>query len=447
MYQDTIAAISTPLGEGGIGIVRLTGLETRSIIEKVFNGQLSHRRLSYGHIVDPANGEIVDEVLVSYLAAPYTYTREDVGEINCHGGALPLQRTLEVVLMHGARLAYPGEFTLRAFLNGRIDLAQAEAVLDVIRAKTQASLRLAMQGLEGHLSAAITAIRCQLLSALAYLTARIDFPEDEVEDQDILQPLTEVLWKLQQLVLDADKGIVYRQGVRTAIVGRSNVGKSSLLNRLLRQERAIVTPIPGTTRDTVEEIMNLQGIPFVLVDTAGIMLSKNLVESLGIERSRRAMEQADLLLLVLDTSEPMTRADKDIIGSIGDKATLVIANKCDLPQQAKDKIEALPWKTVFTSALTGEGLAELEERMLGTVLEGKVIASDALLVNNPRHKSALERTEKHLAQALSALEARMPDDCVTIDLTAALNSLGEITGETVREDLLETIFSDFCIGK
>ncbi len=445
MYQDTIAAISTPLGEGGIGIVRLSGKEARLIAQRVFRGRLSHRCLNYGHIIDPDSGEVVDEVLACFMAAPHTYTREDVVEINCHGGPLPLQRILELVLRCGARLAHPGEFTLRAFLNGRIDLAQAEAVLDIVRAKTQASLRIALQGLEGRLSAQIKAVRSQLMSVLAYLTAKIDFPKDEVEEQDIVHPLNAALKGLQQLIATADSGIIYRQGVRTAIVGRPNVGKSSLLNQLLRQDRSIVTPIPGTTRDTVEEAVNLKGVPFILIDTAGIIRSKELVESLGIERSRRAIEQADLVLLVIDVSQFLTSADREIIDLIGDKTVLTVANKCDLPQQAQ--MEGLPGEVVFISALTGEGLDELEEKMVNTVLGGKVFTSDALLVNNPRHKSTLQRAEKHLLQALSGIEADIPDDFITIDLTAALNALGEITGETVQEELLDNIFSHFCIGK
>lgn len=445
MYQDTIAAISTPLGVGGIGIVRLSGSDSRVIVERIFKGKLSHRCLNYGHIIDPESGEVIEEVLVSYMAAPHTYTREDVVEINCHGGPVPQQSVLQLALRYGARLAHPGEFTLRAFLNGRIDLAQAESVLDIIRAKTQASLRLAMQGLEGRLSGAIKAVRSQLMSVLSYLTVRIDFPEDEVEPQDILQPLRSTLENLRQLIATADSGIVYRQGIRTAIVGRPNVGKSSLLNQLLRQERSIVTPVPGTTRDTIEEVVNLKGVPFILVDTAGIVHSKELVESLGVERSRRAIEQADLVLLVIDLNEPIRDGDSEIIDSIGDKAVLVVANKCDLPQKAK--LEELRWEAVFTSALSGEGLAKLEERMVNTALGGRVIVSDAPVVNNPRHKNALERAERNLSQALSGIEAGMPDDFITIDLTAALNAMGEITGETVQEELLEIIFSNFCIGK
>ena len=445
MYQDTIAAISTPLGEGGIGIVRLSGARARSITQAVFGGQLADRRLSYGHIVDPDRKEVVDEVLVSYMAAPHTYTREDVVEINCHGGPMPLQRILQLVLGCGARLANPGEFTLRAFLNGRIDLAQAESVLDIVRSRTQASLRLAQQGLRGRLSADVRSIRSRLLSALAYLTARVDFPEDEIEPQDVSVTLNEALTELRRLLATADAGMVYRQGVRTAIVGRPNVGKSSLLNRLLREDRAIVAAVPGTTRDVIEEGVNLGGVPFVLLDTAGITDSRDPVERLGVERSRRAIGQADLVLPVIDVSEPVSEADRQILGLIGEKPALVAANKCDLPVRAT--LEGMRWPVVLLSALTGVGLPRLEEAMVTLALGGKVVASDALLVSNPRHKDAMERAERGVSQALAGLASGVPDDFATIELTAALDALGEITGETVSDALLETIFSRFCIGK
>ncbi len=445
MYQDTIAAISTPIGEGGIGIVRLSGNEARPIAQRLFPKPLANRRLVYGHISDPENGEVVDEVLVAYMEAPHTYTREDLVEINCHGGPLPLQRVLELTLRYGARLANPGEFTLRAFLNGRIDLAQAESVLDVVQAKTQASLRLAVQGLEGKLSEPIKQVRSDLMEILAYLTARIDFPEDEVEEQDISGPLEKAQLTLQDLIANADAGMVYRQGVRTAIVGRPNVGKSSLLNRLLRQSRAIVTTTPGTTRDTLEEVVNLKGVPFLLIDTAGIIDSRDEVETLAVERSKKAIEQADFVLFVLDSSEPLADSDRQLIDLLTEKTVLVAANKCDLPPQVD--INELPWLQVSTSALTGEGLTDLENGMVNTVLGGRVITSDASLVTNPRHKEALLRAEEHLGQAQTAIAEALPDDFVTIDLTAALNALGEITGEAVTEELLETIFSRFCIGK
>ena len=445
MYRDTIAAISTPPGEGGIGIVRLSGSEALSIAGSIFPRRLSDRLLQYGHVIDPETGERVDEVLVSYMAAPHTYTREDIIEINCHGGPLPLQRILQLALRHGARAARPGEFTLRAFLNGRIDLAQAESVLDVVRARTEASLRVAVQGLEGRLSSAVRDLRRPLLSALAYLTARIDFPEDEIPPQDVAGPLREASRLLKELISTADAGMVYRLGVKTAIVGRPNVGKSSLLNRLLREDRSIVTPVPGTTRDTVEEVANIQGVPFVLVDTAGIVHSRDAVESLGVERSRRAIERADLVLAVVDVSQPLTDADREIAALIGAKAALVVANKCDLPAQANPG--ELGRETVYTSALSGEGLGRLEEKMAAAALGGRATAPDELLVNNPRHKDALQRAAASLDQALRDLDAGMADDFVTIHLTAGLGALGEITGETVREDLLETIFADFCIGK
>lgn len=445
MYQDTIAAISTPIGECGIGIVRLSGREALPIVQRLFSRKLENRRLVYGHIVDPDSAEMVDEVLVAYMKSPHTYTREDIVEIDCHGGAIPLQRILGLALRQGARLANPGEFTLRAFLNGRIDLAQAESVLDVIQSKTQASLRLAMQGLDGKLSEPVREVRRSLMDILAYLAARIDFPEDEVAEQDVREPLEKARSALQQLVANADAGMVYRQGVRTAIVGRPNVGKSSLLNRLLRQSRAIVTPIPGTTRDTLEETVNLKGVPFLLIDTAGIMESNNVVEALAVERSRKAITQADFVLLVIDTSEPLTQSDRGLIDLLSEKTVLVAANKCDLPRRAD--MDELPWLQVSTSALTGEGLEGLETAMVNSVLGGKVVTSDALLVTNPRHKEALQRAERHLRLARAALEENLPDDFVTIDLTAALNALGEITGEAVTDELLDIIFSRFCIGK
>jgi tRNA modification GTPase len=445
VYQDTVAAISTPIGECGIGIVRLSGREALPIVQRLFSRKLENRRLVYGHIVDPDSAEMVDEVLVAYMKAPHTYTREDIVEIDCHGGAIPLQRILGLALRQGARLANPGEFTLRAFLNGRIDLAQAESVLDVIQSKTQASLRLAMQGLDGKLSEPVREVRRSLMDILAYLAARIDFPEDEVAEQDVREPLEKARSALQQLVANADAGMVYRQGVRTAIVGRPNVGKSSLLNRLLRQSRAIVTPIPGTTRDTLEETVNLKGVPFLLIDTAGIMESNNVVEALAVERSRKAITQADFVLLVIDTSEPLTQSDRGLIDLLSEKTVLVAANKCDLPRRAD--MDELPWLQVSTSALTGEGLEGLETAMVNSVLGGKVVTSDALLVTNPRHKEALQRAERHLRLARAALEENLPDDFVTIDLTAALNALGEITGEAVTDELLDIIFSRFCIGK
>ena len=425
--------------------MRLSGPEALSIASIIFTEKLADHRVVHGHISDPDTRETVDEVLACYMAAPHTYTAEDVVEINCHGGTMPLQAILGLVLKHGARLAGPGEFTLRAFLNGRIDLAQAESVLDIIRAKTSASLRVAMIGLEGNLSRSIKAVRTDLMNVLAYLTARIDFPEDEIEDQDIVPILKDARDKLQKIANSADQGIIYRQGVKTAIVGRRNVGKSSLLNRLLKQNRAIVSPVPGTTRDTLEEVVNIRGMPFVLVDTAGLSAHQGLVESLGAERSREAIIKADFVLLVIDSSTPLRSTDTDILNMFSDKAVLIAANKSDLRKRAN--LDNIPHEIVYLSALTGEGIDQLEGKMVEYVLGGKASSCDILLVSNPRHKACLEQAITHLDQALAAISSQMPDDFVTIDLTSALNTLGEITGETVNDELLEIIFSNFCIGK
>ena len=458
MYSldDTIAAISTPIGEGGIGIVRMSGPEALLILHKIFvkgkstNIQypIASFHLHYGHIVDPDTAEVIDEVLASYMKGPRTYTRQDVAEINCHGGIAPLRRILELCLRQGARLASPGEFTLRAFINGRIDLAQAEAVLDIVRAKTEAGLRVAVGQLEGRLSHQVRALRGQLVDVLAYLEATIDFEEDEIPERDIAPDLEGVHCQLEQLLAHADRGIIYRQGIRTAIVGRPNVGKSSLLNALLRTSRAIVTPIPGTTRDTLEETLNLQGIPLVLVDTAGIVAeTEDVIEQLGIERSRSALAQADLALLVVDGSEPLTEADCQIADLAIGKAAILVINKIDL-SRARGGFDIIPEATrVEVSALTGEGLEELEEAIVEVVFSGQALASDEPLVSSPRHKNILKRALDHLVSAQEAHARGMPADFVAIDLTAAANVLGEITGEMVTEDLLETIFSEFCVGK
>jgi tRNA modification GTPase len=446
MYGDTIAAISTPLGEGGIGIVRISGEKAPAIVRAIFTGNLQDHRISHGHIVDPETGQRVDEVLVSYMEKPHTYTREDVVEINCHGGPMPLQQVLRLALRQGARAAQPGEFTLRAFLNGRIDLVQAESVLDIIQARSEASWRLAMSGLEGRLSAPIGKIRATLLAVLASLTVRIDFPEDDVATDDSIRPLNEALETVRALIRSADTGMICRQGIRTAIVGRPNVGKSSLLNRLLRHDRSIVTPLPGTTRDTVEEVASIGGVAFVLIDTAGITESGNVAECLSVERSRKAAEQADLVLLVLDRSEAINEADREIMRLTAERPRLVVANKGDLPLRAR--IDDISEDVVVTiSALSGAGVDQLESRMLDVALGGKVITPDTPLVGNPRHRAALERAEQNLAQAVRDLEQGMADDFITIDLTAAIKALGEITGETVGEELLETIFANFCVGK
>jgi len=453
--DDTIAAISTPLGQGGIGLVRMSGPHALAIARRLFRPARGSAdaawppfRLRHGHIADPATGERVDEVLAAYMPAPRTYTRQDVVEINCHGGVVPLRKVLELTLREGARLAEPGEFTLRAFLNGRIDLAQAEAVLDVVNAHTEAALRLAVHQLDGHLSGEIRQVRESLVAALAYLEATIDFVEDEIPPQDVGPVLRDAAAALQRVLRGADQGIIYRQGIRTAIIGRPNVGKSSLLNALLRMDRAIVTPIPGTTRDTLEETLNLSGVPLVLVDTAGIANgSTNLVEQLGIERSREALRRADLILMVVDGSEPLQQEDWEIARLAQERPTVLVINKSDLPTVA-GIVDLLPGAPrVQVSALTGEGLDDLKTMILHQVLGGEVMASDGILVTSARHKDVLARAQGHVQKAAKTFHDGLPADFVTIDLRAALDSLGEVTGQTVTADLLDSVFANFCIGK
>ena len=454
--DDTIVAISTPVGAGGIGIVRMTGPDSLGILRQLFvSGRapagtpLAPRTLHYGHVTDPQGGEIVDEVLAAYMPAPGTYTRQDVVEINGHGGIVALRRILDLCLRQGARMAEAGEFTARAFLNGRLDLAQSEAVLDIVQAKTEVSLQAAVGQLAGRLSDQVRAVRAGLVHALAYLEASIDFEEDEIPERDISSDLEQAGAAIAQLLADADRGIIYRQGIRAAIVGRPNVGKSSLLNRLLRTSRAIVTDIPGTTRDTLEETLNLQGVPVVLVDTAGIAEgTEDPIERLGIERSRSALAQADLALLVVDASQPLSDADRTIAALVGDKTAIVVENKIDLLAAAPVIEGPIPGATsVQVSALTGQGLEALEETIVGTVLSGHVAASEAPVVTHPRHKEALGRALDHVRAARVAHQGGQLIDLLAIDVSAAVNALGEITGQTASEDLVEAIFGTFCIGK
>jgi tRNA modification GTPase len=454
--DDTIAAISTPVGEGGIGIVRMTGPNATGILDQLFlpssrgpNRSWEARRLHYGHIADPDTGELVDEVLAAYMPAPRTYTRQDIVEINGHGGIVALRRILGLCLRQGARLAEAGEFTARAFLNGRLDLAQAEAVLDVVRAKTEVSLRAAVGQLTGRLSDQVRVVRATLLDALAYLEASIDFEEDEIPERDIGPDLAQARAVLSQLLADADRGIIYRQGIRVAIVGRPNVGKSSLLNQLLRTSRAIVTDIPGTTRDTLEETLNLQGVPVVLVDTAGIIeKTEDPIERLGIERSRTALAQSDLALLVVDVSQPVGDGDRAIAALIESRPAILVLNKTDLPQAScYEPCPLLDAPAVPVSALTGEGLDALEETIVETVFSGQVTTSEVPMVTSPRHKEALNRALEHVQVAYDAHQASQLLDLIAIDLTAAVNTLGEITGQTAGDDLVETVFGNFCVGK
>ena len=464
MYDDTIAAIATPPGQGGIGTVRLSGPDAGRILESIFRPLTAAQppyeshKLIFGNVIDPATGERVDEVLATIMRAPYSYTREDVVEIDCHGGTIPLQRVMGLCLERGARLAQPGEFTLRAFLNGRLDLAQAEAVLDVVNARTNEGLKLAVEQLGGGISARIKGVRAKLLHALAHLEANIDFPEDDVPPADVSPELRDTLEDLRALIASASTGIVMRQGVKTAIVGRPNVGKSSLLNALLRADRAIVTPIPGTTRDSLEEVANVRGVPLVLTDTAGLRGhadTEDPIERIGIDRTRRALSQADLVLIVFDSSQPLAPTDRDVIGAVREAApqsAVAVLNKADLPQaiEVGELREVLgEIEVVRASATDPAGTDALEDRLAALVLSGHTVPRDkeGAMVTNVRHLRALQVAQEHVEAALSSIEIAMPAAFVAVDLHSALNSLGEITGETATEDLLDEIFRNFCIGK
>jgi len=471
MQNDTIAAIATPSGVGGIGVVRVSGMEAFPLVQPLFRQPggrtdlpLSHL-LTFGHIVDPATEEIVDEVLVAFMNAPRTYTCEHVVEIQGHGGPLVLQRILRLVLAQGARLANPGEFTLRAFLNGRLDLAQAEAVMDLIGAQTEAGQRLAMQQLQGRVSSQVQEARHAILAVVARIEASIDFPEDDVPTPlpaELMPMVAIAQQQVDALLAGSEQGRLYRQGLRTAIIGRPNVGKSSLLNALLRSERAIVTPVAGTTRDTVEEVANLRGIPLHLIDTAGITPSSDPVEQIGVQRSRAAAESADIVLLVYDGSEKLTEQDRLVsdelrmmgFGSGASASTsrpvIVVINKADREQLVEHEALRDLWSAapiVNTSTLTGQGLPALEETIADLVLAGKMLHSSSVLVTSARHQEALRRAAEHLRAALLPLEQGLPLDFVSIDLRVAYDTLGEITGETASDDLLDRIFSEFCIGK
>ena len=460
MIEDTIAAISTPLGEGGIGIVRISGKNAADIAGKIFrpgskiNFINENRRLIYGHIVDENELEI-DEVLLCYMKGPQTYTREDIVEIHCHGGIVPLRKVLEQVLARGARLAQPGEFTKRAFLNGRLDLAQAESIIDIIRSKTDRGLSLAVSLLKGNLSKRITEIQNRILGLLARVEANIDFPEEDLEEtagEAIIQEGEEILKELAEMISSADKGRVYREGISTIIIGNTNVGKSSLLNALLRENRAIVTDIPGTTRDLIEEIINIQGIPLRIIDTAGLRETTDFVEKIGVERTRETIDKADLVLVVLDAIRGLNSEDRAILELIKDKKALILINKIDVAEEKIRIKESDVWKLVekpvlWISALKGIGIDRLEKEIFEMVTGGQVTGSDAVLVANIRHKEVLERSARHLQEAINGARQALPVDIVAIDLREAWEALGEITGSTATEDLLDRIFEDFCIGK
>lgn len=461
--DDTIAAIGTAAGEGAIGMVRLSGPESLAIGRRVFrrpgrdSAAWRSHRLYYGHVVDPQSGRAVDEAMLVYMRAPRTYTRQDVLEITGHGGGASVREILRLVVTAGARPAERGEITLRAFLSGRIDLAQAEAVLDAVRARTAGALSLAAGQLAGGLSRSVAAVRQRLIADLAHLEATIDFAEDDVPPlsperlRASLQGATE---GLARLLDTARAGQVHRDGVRVAIVGRPNAGKSSLLNSLLQQERAIVTPVPGTTRDVIEETLDLQGVPAVLLDTAGIVETKDVVERLGVARSREAVAGADVIVLVIDGSQPLRDEDAAVAALIRQRPepgqAVVVVSKADLPAVVDDATAGalLPGAALArVSSTSREGLGALREAVRRVAVGGTALAHHEVVVSSARHREALERSSAALEDAQKALDAGRPADCLCTDLRVAIDALGQITGESVTGDILSQIFSRFCIGK
>lgn len=455
---DTIAAISTPPGEGAISIVRMSGEEAVSIAQKVFSGkdltQAKSHTINYGHIVDPKTHEEIDEVMVSLMLAPKTFTREDVVEINCHGGIVATNRILQLLLINGARLAEPGEFTKRAFLHGRIDLTQAESVMDLIRAKTDRSMKIALNQLDGNLSHLIDSLRKDILDVLAQVEVNIDYPEyDDVEEittKLLKEKAIEIKQRIEQLLKTASQGKIMREGLATALVGRPNVGKSSLLNHLLHEDKAIVTDVAGTTRDVIEEYVNVSGVPLKLIDTAGIRETDDKVEKIGVERSKKAIEQSDLVLLVLNAAESLTKEDLELIRLTNDKKRIIILNKTDLEEKLdrKELAKISENAPVYaTSILKNEGVEALEEAISKLFFNGIENSQSTVMVTNARHIALLKKAQNSLDSVLEGISSGMPVDLVQIDMTEAWNLLGEITGESYEDELLDQLFSQFCLGK
>lgn len=449
--EDTIAAIATAYGEGGIGIIRISGEDSRDILRKIFTGKIESRRLSYGKIMD--ENEHIDEVLAVYMKGPKTYTGEDVVEINCHGSMVALRKTLALVLSKGARMAEPGEFTKRAFLNGRLDLSQAEAVIDVIKAKSDRSFDVAMSQLEGSLSKRIEKIRQALLDLLVEVTVNIDYPDEDIEIMTYDKArdcLCNIRNMIGELLATSGSGRMIREGIRIAIVGKPNVGKSSLMNCLLRESRAIVTEIPGTTRDTIEEAVSIRNLPVYLIDTAGIRDTDDTVEKIGIEKTKEAFNNADYIILVVDGSRPLTSEDEEIISYVRGRRALVLLNKRDLGAEVTVDVisEKLPDCDIIEVALSkGEGLKEIEDNIESLVYGGQISQGESLMVNNVRHIDLLKHADSAAGDALSLLEIMEPLDIVEIDIRNAYDFLGEIVGDTVSDEIINEVFARFCLGK
>ena len=459
LFEDTIAAISTPIGVGGIGIIRVSGKDTIDIVDKVFKAankkslkEIDSHTITYGHIVSDS-GKVLDEVLIMLMKGPRTFTREDIIEINCHGGPVPLNAVLMEVIKAGARMADNGEFTKRAFLNGRIDLAQVEAIMDIIEAKTELSLSQAVGQLEGNLSKRIKEYQDTLIQVIARIEVSIDYPEydeDEPITNDFEAELKELLNELRELLRTADTGKMIREGVKTAIVGRPNVGKSSLLNALLEENKAIVTDIPGTTRDVVEAYLNIDGIPFQLLDTAGIRETEDIVEKIGVERSKTSIEEADLVLMLVDSHAGLLDKDKQILQQVKDKRVIFIFNKTDLENNiTQEMLETYfnQGEVIKVSAKEQCGLNELRQAMKNFVIKGNTTIQNKATISNQRQKQSLINAIKSLEKVIDAIELGLPEDCLAIDLHDAFGHLGMIVGESLKEEIINQLFSRFCLGK
>ena len=455
MFDDTIAAIATPLGEGGLAVIRLSGPEALPVAERSFVPVGKHSRkpteatthtIHYGKVTRA--GKTVDEVLCAVMRAPRTYTREDIVEITCHGGILSAKTVLDTVLENGARMAEAGEFTKRAFLNGRLDLTQAEAVADLIHSQTELALTAANEQLAGKLSQRINQLRDDLMDALAHIEAHIDFPEEDIspdtKDQ-LINRMERGIAFMDELLSTANEGQILRRGIRAAIVGRPNAGKSSLLNQLLGHDRAIVSPIPGTTRDTIEETANVRGLPVVFVDTAGLREGRDEIELEGIRRSRDSLSKAEFILHVLDASQPLTEEDEKYFAEFAGKKRILVRNKMDLPRKLELPALAVPSPEVC--CLTGQGIESLKDAIKSLVWSGEIKTEMLQVMVNARHQDALRRAREATSRTLDALRADLTLDLVAVDLHIAVNAVGEIVGKTATEDLLDSIFSQFCIGK
>lgn len=462
---DTIAAIATAVGEGGVSIIRISGDKALKVISSVFQGKngrnledIKPYTMRYGHIIeknieskDKELIEIVDEVLVSFMKGPKSFTAEDTIEINCHGGTVATNRVLKEVLKNGARLAEPGEFTKRAFLNGRIDLSQAEAVIDIINAKTELSMKSALLQSEGKISKEINSIRNKLLEIIAHIEATVDFPEEDLESmtaEKVSIDLNNIKLYIDTLIDSADEGKIIREGLNTVIVGKPNVGKSSLLNALLMENRAIVTDLPGTTRDVIEEFINIDGIPVKIIDTAGIRETEDIIEIIGVQKSLQKIESADLIILMLDLSRELDSEDKEIIQYMKNKKYIVLLNKNDLNSKInRNEIEKLNSDFIIeTSTITGSGIDKLKKCITELFFRGEIKNKD-MIITNARHKDALIKANESLKMALNALEFTLAIDLASIDIRNAWSNLGEISGETVKEDIIDKIFAEFCLGK